>query len=210
MIEFDEAVKIANLWLDKPYEDPDSDTCILARQFLRSIEAHANLDHLKREVRKRPDGYEMCDDDYDLGWNAAIKKCSEYYSAKNTNKLSIHILLDVISQLGRRENLDPETCQHVETIAKESSYKDFTAEDIQALYEDNSAQRQPEVTIQINSSQLTVDLVSLIMRLSWKLGSDQKLTKQAMDFLERKGLTSSPLRTDEFKKLCDEVEMEDR
>lgn len=74
----------------------------------------------------------------------------------------------------------------------------------------SAAQKQTEVTIQVNTNHLTADLVSLIMRLSWKLGSDQKLTKQAMDFLERKGLVPSPLRIDEFKKLCDEVEMEDK
>ncbi len=48
MTEFEEAIKIANLWLDKPYEDPDSDTCILARQFLRLNE---RTSHPREEVQ---------------------------------------------------------------------------------------------------------------------------------------------------------------
>jgi hypothetical protein len=33
-----QAVEIANRFLDEPYADPDSDQCIVARQFLRALE----------------------------------------------------------------------------------------------------------------------------------------------------------------------------
>ncbi len=36
--EFDDAVRLANIVLDKPYIDPDGDICMLARQFLRAVE----------------------------------------------------------------------------------------------------------------------------------------------------------------------------
>ncbi len=49
MTEFEEALKIANLMLDKPYQDPDSDVCILARQFLRAIETPPNKPPHKEE-----------------------------------------------------------------------------------------------------------------------------------------------------------------
>lgn len=38
MTEYEEAIAIASSELDRPNADPDSDICILARNFLRSIE----------------------------------------------------------------------------------------------------------------------------------------------------------------------------
>ena len=43
MSEKDDAVKLANRVLDKPYIDPDGDICLLARQFLRAIEPDASV-----------------------------------------------------------------------------------------------------------------------------------------------------------------------
>jgi hypothetical protein len=36
MTELEDAIRIANAVLDKPYIDPDGDICLLARQFLRA------------------------------------------------------------------------------------------------------------------------------------------------------------------------------
>ncbi len=48
------AIQFANLRLDEPYEDPDSDVSVLARQFLRAAEAlrdtHARIAELERAV----------------------------------------------------------------------------------------------------------------------------------------------------------------
>lgn len=41
MSERDDAIRLANAVLDKPYVDPDGDICMLARQFLREIERGA-------------------------------------------------------------------------------------------------------------------------------------------------------------------------
>lgn len=43
MSEKDDAVKLANRVLDKPYIDPDGDICLLSRQFLRAIEPDATV-----------------------------------------------------------------------------------------------------------------------------------------------------------------------
>lgn len=36
--EYDDAIKLANTVLDKPFIDPDGDICLLARQFLRLVD----------------------------------------------------------------------------------------------------------------------------------------------------------------------------
>jgi hypothetical protein len=41
LAEFDEAIKLAQHVLDRPMADPDDDIAILARQFLRTVEASA-------------------------------------------------------------------------------------------------------------------------------------------------------------------------
>lgn len=55
--EREEAIALANRVLDKPYIDPDSDICLLARQFLRALEAQESLtkrlDGLTKVVRQR-------------------------------------------------------------------------------------------------------------------------------------------------------------
>lgn len=51
------------------------------------------------------------------------------------DKLNVHILLDTLAAAARGEKLDPETCQTVESIAAEYEYKDFTPDDVLALYE---------------------------------------------------------------------------
>ena len=43
MNEFDRAVVLANLVLDRPNADPDDDLAVLARQFTRMIERDAQL-----------------------------------------------------------------------------------------------------------------------------------------------------------------------
>lgn len=46
--EFDEAVRMANAALDRPYADPDDDLATISRQFLRTIEQR---DRLLKAVR---------------------------------------------------------------------------------------------------------------------------------------------------------------
>ncbi len=38
MSEHEQAIKLANKVLDRPYGDPDDDQAVLARQFLRAVE----------------------------------------------------------------------------------------------------------------------------------------------------------------------------
>lgn len=44
--ERDDAVRLANTILDKPFIDPDGDICMLARQFLRATEALGSQERL--------------------------------------------------------------------------------------------------------------------------------------------------------------------
>lgn len=53
---------------------------------------------------------------------------------KSTHKLDIHIVLDTLADAARGRPLDPETCQVIESIAREYDHKDFTADDVEALY----------------------------------------------------------------------------
>lgn len=46
MSEKEEAIRLANKVLDRPYADPDDDIAILARQFLRSLEVHPAISHV--------------------------------------------------------------------------------------------------------------------------------------------------------------------
>jgi hypothetical protein len=62
---------------------------------------------------------------------------------KKLDKLNIHILLDTLAEAARGKPLDPETCEIIENIAKEYKHTDFTAEDVQALYDCGAAQ-QPQ------------------------------------------------------------------
>lgn len=55
-------------------------------------------------------------------------------SQPNLHKLNVHILLDTLADAARGKPLDPETCQTIESIAQEYDHKDFTAEDVLALY----------------------------------------------------------------------------
>jgi hypothetical protein len=48
--EFREAVQIANKVLDRPYADPDDDTAVLARQFLRLAERVEDLEGWRRAM----------------------------------------------------------------------------------------------------------------------------------------------------------------
>lgn len=41
MTEREQAIKIAHKLLNKPWMDPDSDECVLARQFLKALEREA-------------------------------------------------------------------------------------------------------------------------------------------------------------------------
>jgi len=53
MNEREQAILIANRWLDNPPDmmrDPDCDYCIVARQLIRASEENAKL---KQEIRKR-------------------------------------------------------------------------------------------------------------------------------------------------------------
>jgi hypothetical protein len=54
--ERDDAIKLANAVLDKPYIDPDGDICMLARQFLRETERaenyRTNLERVQRHLQQ--------------------------------------------------------------------------------------------------------------------------------------------------------------
>ncbi len=58
------------------------------------------------------------------------------------HKLDVHIVLDALAQAAKGKPLDPEICQHVEDIANECDHKDFTAEDVQALYDCGSLEKR--------------------------------------------------------------------
>jgi len=45
--ERDVAIELANRVLDRPYGDPDDDLAILARQFLRAVEAHPTIETIR-------------------------------------------------------------------------------------------------------------------------------------------------------------------
>ncbi len=59
------AAHIANVFLDQPYADPDSDVCLLARQFLRSREAISTLLSENERLREalKPFAEIVCDSD---------------------------------------------------------------------------------------------------------------------------------------------------
>jgi hypothetical protein len=64
---------------------------------------------------------------------------------KKLDKLNIHILLDTLAEAARGKPLDPETCEIIENIAKDYQHTDFTAYDVQSLYDCGAAQQpQPE------------------------------------------------------------------
>lgn len=56
-------------------------------------------------------------------------------AAGGIHRLTVHVLLDTLAAAAKGEKLDPEICQTIENIASEYKHKDFTPDDVLALYE---------------------------------------------------------------------------
>ena len=67
-------------------------------------------------------------------WQAAWNAATVPYPS-GLQKATVHVLLDTLADAARGEKLDPEICQSIEGIAKEYDHKDFTQDDVQALYD---------------------------------------------------------------------------
>lgn len=51
--EYEQAKRIANRFLDKPYADPDGDEAVLARQFLRLVEKQEAVEKIRAQYQSQ-------------------------------------------------------------------------------------------------------------------------------------------------------------
>lgn len=77
-LELQQAIRIANLFLERPYFDTDGDECVLARQFLRQQE---KLAAAERDTRER-DAQEADDFLTDNGYGVLAQSVAERIRGK--------------------------------------------------------------------------------------------------------------------------------
>jgi hypothetical protein len=111
------------------------------------------------------------------------------------HKLTIHVLLDAIAEAARGGPIDPETCATIEGVAREYDHKDFTQEDVQALYDCGPKLTQPPAVEDAEEEDL-----SLQFALKYWNGycpHRQQLSKTANEMLDRIIRAASQPRGDE-------------
>lgn len=100
--------------------------------------------------RFAPDSHETWEDEPEKAiYRLAASTCGfsnlKQQEIPKTHKLDMHCVLDALGSAAKGEPLDPETCELIESIAKEYEHSDFGKDEIQALYDCGSLS-QPAVT----------------------------------------------------------------
>ncbi len=71
-----------------------------------------------------------------IAWNTRALSPQPENSSRGLNaKLEIHILLDALVEAAKGEQIDPEMCQTIESIANDWNAKSFGKDELQALYD---------------------------------------------------------------------------
>ena len=122
--EIDDAVRLANAVLDKPFIDPDGDICLLARQFLRHGERLARLQAENEALRReRDEARTGCDETSDA-WHRerAARAAAEARAARLEEALAaVHAkaLAGLTNPLGlTREDAAFAACSFIEETSR--------------------------------------------------------------------------------------------